>query len=108
MRVVGGGSAAPELEAAVYFCCLEALQNAAKHASRCSAVRVTLDLREALRFEVRDDGPGFAPSANGAGHGLVNMRDRIEAVGGRLDVSTAPGRGTRVTGIVPAPHALAD
>jgi signal transduction histidine kinase len=107
VRVVGSGSHPRELEAAVYFCCLEALQNAAKHASHSSAVTVALDVRSDLRFEVRDDGPGFTPSANGngngngAGHGLLNMRDRIEAVGGRLEVSTAPGRGTRISGTVP-------
>jgi signal transduction histidine kinase len=104
VRVVGSGSHPRELEAAVYFCCLEALQNAAKHAPHSTVVTVALDVRSDLRFEVRDDGPGFTPNGNGngAGHGLLNMRDRIEAVGGRLEVSTAPGRGTRITGIVPS------
>ena len=58
-----------------------------------------------LRFEVRDDGPGFAMDGNGngahRGSGLVNMHDRVSAVGGQLAVVSAPGQGTRVIGTVP-------
>lgn len=89
------------MEAAVYFCCLEAVQNARKHAPS-SAVTVTL--REAdgmLHFEIADDGPGFDPSIEHTGQGQVNMRDRLGAIGGRLVWRTTPGEGTTVVGSVP-------
>jgi signal transduction histidine kinase len=91
----------PEVEAAVYFCCLEALQNAAKYAGEGASARVRLwEEADALLFEVSDDGGGFDSSAeNGAG--LTNMRDRLGAVGGTLRVASAPGQGTRVHGAVP-------
>jgi signal transduction histidine kinase len=89
-----------EAEAAVYFCVLEALQNVTKHAD-ASHVQIRLESREAdLAFEVTDDGSGFDP--NGAhGLGLTNMRDRLEAVGGGLDVRSTSGAGTTVTGQIP-------
>ena len=97
-----------ELETAVYFTCLEAVQNAIKHGPSVSAVWVRLhQSTDALSIEVRDDGPGFtAPceSASGSAQlhaGLRNMRDRLEAVGGWLTIDSAPGRGTRVIGRVP-------
>ncbi|MDA0172543.1 sensor histidine kinase [Solirubrobacter taibaiensis] len=97
-----------ELETAVYFTCLEAVQNAIKHAPSASAVWVRLGQgADTLSIEVRDDGPGFtAPRepANGSvplHAGLRNMRDRLEAVGGSLTIDSAPGRGTRVIGRVP-------
>jgi signal transduction histidine kinase len=90
-----------EVETAVFFACREAIQNASKHAPEAGGVWVTLSQNDALRFEVRDDGPGFtSPTSEGNG-GLRNMHDRIEAVGGRLSIETAPGGGTRVRGIVP-------
>jgi signal transduction histidine kinase len=88
------------VETAVYFCCLEALQNAAKHASGTTSVTVALVDDGVLRFEVRDDGPGFDP-ATSSGAGLTNMRDRLAAVGGDLTVLSAAGEGTRVIGRVP-------
>jgi signal transduction histidine kinase len=88
------------VESAVYFCCLEALQNAAKHASGATKVTVALVDDGILRFEVRDDGAGFDP-ATASGAGLTNMRDRLAAVGGELTVLTAAGEGTRVIGRVP-------
>ena len=84
----------PEAETAVYFACREAAQNALKH----GAHQLWITLTE-QSFEVRDDGPGFIPAAHLNG-GLRNMRDRIEAVGGRLTIDSAPGRGTRVRGVV--------
>jgi signal transduction histidine kinase len=90
------------VEAAVYFCCLEALQNAAKHAG--PQARATVELNEcdgALRFAVTDTGAGFEPGSNRSGRGLQNMADRIGALGGRLELDSAPGRGTRVSGEVP-------
>ena len=92
-----------EIEAAVYFCCLEAIQNACKHAGD----RARLDVRvwaddAALAFEVSDDGQGFQASRCGLGAGFVNMQDRLCALGGSLRVESAPGQGTRVAGSVPA------
>ena len=97
----GVGRHASEIEAAVYFCCLEALQNAAKHAPDAS-VQVTV--REAgghLTFEVRDDGPGFDVAAATAGHGFVNMSDRLGAIGGVVTWDSARDQGAVVAGVVP-------
>jgi signal transduction histidine kinase len=91
-----------EVEAAVYFCCLEALQNAAKHAGDGAAVTVRLwEQAGALRFEVADDGAGFDPTSKGQGAGFINMSDRLGAIGGTLQVDSTPGVGTRVRGTVP-------
>jgi signal transduction histidine kinase len=90
-----------EVESAVYFCVLEALQNVAKYAN---ASRASVALSEAngdLTFEVVDDGAGFDLSA-ARGSGLINMRDRVEAVGGTLNVDSSPGHGTVVSGRLPA------
>jgi signal transduction histidine kinase len=97
----GIGRHPPELEATVYFACMEALQNAAKHASgaRGAAIAVSQDGR--LRFEVRDDGAGFSPRETAYGTGLTNLRDRLAAVGGELGVESAPGEGTTITGVIP-------
>jgi signal transduction histidine kinase len=96
-----------EIETAVYFTCLEAVQNATKHAPTASAVWVRINQAETLSLEVRDDGPGFtlpAESVYGAlrfNTGLRNMRDRLEAVGGSLTIDSVPDRGTRIIGLVP-------
>ena len=88
-------------EAAVYFCCLEALQNSAKHAPGASAtIRVWCEA-STLFFEVADDGPGFDPATTPRGHGLVNMTDRVGAIGGRVGWASRPGGGVEVTGSVP-------
>jgi signal transduction histidine kinase len=92
----------PSIEATVYFCCLEALQNAARHAG--PGARATVHIWEdeqRLHFEVADDGVGF-DSANGSrGAGLANLGDRIGALGGRSMVRSAPGAGATVGGWVP-------
>jgi signal transduction histidine kinase len=96
-----------DVEAAVYFCCLEAMQNACKHAGERASIR--LRVREeagTLTFEVTDDGAGFDAAGRGLGAGLLNMADRLGAFGGRLRVDSAPGQGTRVTGTVPLPVSL--
>jgi signal transduction histidine kinase len=91
-----------ELEATVYFCCLEALQNAAKHAGADTRISVRLwEEQGRLQFDVSDDGAGFEPARGSAGAGLANMRDRVGALDGRLSVSSTPGRGTRVSGTIP-------
>jgi signal transduction histidine kinase len=86
----------------VYFCCLEALQNVVKHAGPDATTMVTLS-RDGpmLLFEVHDSGVGFDPNAARPGNGLINMRDRIEAIGGMLKVTARRGRGTSVRGRVP-------
>jgi signal transduction histidine kinase len=86
-----------QVEAAIYFCCLEALQNVTKHATGARNVAVTL-APDPLRFEIRDDGPGFDVDRCPHGAGLDNMRDRMAAVGGRLEITSAGGRGTTVKG----------
>jgi len=96
-----------DVEAAVYFCCLEAMQNACKHAGERATIG--LRLREqagTLTFEVTDDGAGFDAACQGPGAGLLNMADRLGAFGGRVRVGSAPGQGTRVTGTVPVPAAV--
>jgi signal transduction histidine kinase len=92
-----------EVETAVYFSCLAALDNAAKHAgARQVSIRLT-DTGNALRFTVRDSGAGFDPSRTRAGSGIAHMRDRLGAIGGTLTIDSAPGQGTRVSGHVPDP-----
>ncbi len=106
MRAGSLGRYPADIEAAVYFCCLEALQNACKHAGERATIR--LRVREepgTLTFEVIDDGTGFDTRGRGLGAGLRNMADRMGAFGGRLLVESAPGQGTRVTGAVPVPAA---
>jgi signal transduction histidine kinase len=96
-----------ELESAVYFCCLEALQNAAKHAGERARAEVRLAERDGeLVFEVADDGRGFDATGHAAeSSGLQNMMDRVGALGGRLTIASAPGEGTTVTGTIPLDHA---
>jgi signal transduction histidine kinase len=92
----------PALEAAIYFTCLEALQNAAKHAGEGATACVRLlEEEETLAFEVADDGAGFDPSGEAEGAGLTNIRDRIGAIGGSVRVESGPGQGTRLKGAVP-------
>ncbi|MBA3737407.1 MAG: hypothetical protein H0W97_02455 [Actinobacteria bacterium] len=96
--VDGVGRYPRDVEAAVYFCALEALQNVTKYAE---AAAITLRLRADdghLTFEVTDDGRGFDRTADAYGTGLQGMADRLDAIGGRLDVRSAPGEGTTVTG----------
>jgi signal transduction histidine kinase len=91
----------PEVEAAAYFCCMEALQNAAKHAPG-AAVRVRVSGGEAeLRAVVDDDGPGFDPAAVRTGQGLANMADRVGAAGGRLSIGRSDLGGTRIEIVIP-------
>lgn len=91
-----------DVEVAVYFCCLEALQNSAKHAgsSAASEVRFWQDAK-ALRFEVADSGAGFNPGLIESSNGLASMHDRIEAIGGTLTITSRQGQGTVVRGRIP-------
>jgi signal transduction histidine kinase len=96
------GRYGPAVESTVYFACMEALQNAAKHAHGATGVTIDVCENGRLRFEVRDDGPGFAPRERARdGSGLANLRDRLAAVGGELEIRSAPGDGTRVAGVIP-------
>jgi signal transduction histidine kinase len=89
-----------DVEAAVYFCALEALQNVTKYAA-ATAARVSLHATNGtLGFEVEDDGCGFDPAAV-SGSGLTNMRDRLDALGGALEVRSSPGGGTTIVGRIP-------
>lgn len=90
-----------DIEAAVYFCVLEGLQNAVKY-SHADDVVVRLSQTDAsLLFEVADSGDGFDPTVNGKGRGLTNMTDRLDALGGNLTIQSTPGTGTTITGTVP-------
>jgi signal transduction histidine kinase len=92
----------PAAENAVYFCCVQALQNAERHAPGAH-VTIHLGVDQAdLTFEVRDDGSGFDPANVEAREGMQIMTDRIAALGGAISIVSAPGRGTSVTGTVPA------
>jgi signal transduction histidine kinase len=99
----GVGRYPQALEAAVYFCVLEAMQNAGKHAGNGAQATVTVREDEgALLVEVADDGAGFDPASGTAkGHGFVNMADRVGAIGGSLSVDSVPGAGTRIAARVP-------
>jgi signal transduction histidine kinase len=102
VRDAGIGRCSGAVEQAIYFCALEAVQNASKHAG--DAARVTIELeRDAheVRFTVADDGVGTDLRTAGGGVGLVSMRDRVGAVGGKLAIRSTPGAGTIVEGSVP-------
>jgi signal transduction histidine kinase len=97
----GVGRYSQDVEAAVYFSILEALQNVQKYA-QASSVCVRLDDREGvLDFSVRDDGTGFDVSTTAKGSGLTNMADRLDALGGTLTLRSAPGTGTELSGSLP-------
>ena len=89
------------VEIAVYLCCSEAMQNAAKYAD-ASAITVTLRNQVGvLSFSVVDDGLGFEPSTVRRGIGMRSMTERVESLGGTLDVRSAPGAGTTISGTIP-------
>jgi signal transduction histidine kinase len=97
----------PGVEAAVYFCCVEALQNAAKHAGADARVFLSVTHEhDQLGFVVADDGVGFNTGQVPDGEGFDNMRDRLGAAGGGVTIESSPGHGTTVTGLVPVRRAL--
>ena len=101
----GIGRFGADVESAVYFSCLEALQNAAKYSqARQVSVRLSDGAGE-LRFEVRDDGRGFDPATTAYGTGLMGIADRLAALGGELVVTSAPGDGTSGAGRQPVVRA---
>jgi signal transduction histidine kinase len=101
----GIGRYPQEIESAVYFSCLEALQNIAKYAD-ASAATIRLERSNgSLTFDVTDDGVGFDPAATSQGSGLQGIADRLAALGGELSVRSAPGDGTTLAGRVPVHEA---
>jgi signal transduction histidine kinase len=94
---------AEPVELAVYFTCLEALQNAAKHAGPGSTATVRLaEGRDAVEFSIEDDGVGFEPQSVTRGAGLRNIADRVAAAGGTVSIDSALGTGTRIRCRVPS------
>jgi signal transduction histidine kinase len=82
------------IEVAAYYVVSEALTNATRHA-HASAVRIAVEERDdSLHLSIRDDGAGGADPARGSG--LIGLRDRVEALGGSVEVSSPPGQGTLI------------
>lgn len=92
---------ADEIEGTAYFVVSEALANTLKHADAGRAIVRLAVQNGALRVDVRDDGRGFLPGRTG-GSGLASLTDRVDALGGRLDVRSEPGSGTTVAAALPA------
>lgn len=98
----GIGRQPEPVETAIYFCCLECLQNAVKHAGPGALIAIRLDrVDQRVQFTVEDDGRGFDLAAVTTGNGLGNLRQRVTALGGHVEVETRAGHGTRVSGAVP-------
>jgi signal transduction histidine kinase len=98
----GIGRCSPPVEAAIYFCSVEAVQNAMKHAGSDVRVAVTVGRdRDEVDFAISDDGVGMDHSVRGEGYGLIGMQDRVGAVGGQVEIISSPGRGTTVRGSIP-------
>ncbi len=107
-EATGIGRYPQEIEAAVYFCSLEALQNVAKYAGEGVRARIRVWEQEGgLLFEVSDNGAGFDVRDSKLGAGFTNMNDRVGAIGGTLRVESAPGQGTKVSGAIPLPKETA-
>ena len=104
----GVGRLPQDVEAAVYFSCLEALQNVAKYAAASEATITITRSPTLLTFAVTDDGRGFDPTAMASGGGLEGLGDRLAAIGGTFDLRTAPGAGTTISGTVPITVAPTD
>ena len=102
VRDDGIGRCPRTVEAAIYFCSTEAVQNAVKHAGDGARVMITLGRDGPLaRFAIADDGVGIAEPSSAGGEGLIGMRDRIGAFGGEFEIRSSPGAGTTVRGTVP-------
>ena len=102
VKARGLGEYPREITRAVYFCCSEALQNVAKHATGTPSAHVVLrEANSTLFFSVSDNGRGIAENDTRVGAGMLNMRDRMTTVGGQLTIRSRPGHGTRVSGRIP-------
>jgi len=104
--VDGIGRYSQDVEAAVYFSVLEALQNVQKYAQASQATVRLRDEEGTLRFEVADDGRGFDVATTARGSGLTNMADRVDALDGDVQLTSEPGRGTQLRGSLPVVRAL--
>ena len=100
----GIGRYPQETEAALYFCTLEALQNVQKYAGASAVVVRLREDAEQLQVEVTDDGRGFDVTSITRGAGLTNMEDRLDALGGRLELLSTPGVGTTLRASIPTAH----
>jgi signal transduction histidine kinase len=106
LNLQGLGRYSASIETALYFCCSEALQNAAKHSGPGATVTITAHADERmLSLTISDNGRGFEPAT--VGTGLTNMTDRLSAIGGKLFIDTAPGHGTRITASLKNPSRTA-
>ena len=85
-----------DTEAGVYFCCLQAIQNVIRHANNAACVVALSLVGDEIAFEIRDDGAGFDVATTNRGMGLQIVQDRVDALEGTLEVTSAPGRGTRI------------
>jgi len=102
----GFGRYETPVERGIYFCCLEALQNVVKHAGPTATARIRLEAKRGrIVFTVEDSGVGFDPAHVRVGAGLLNLRDRVAVMGGRLTIDSEPGLGTRIQGDVPISRA---
>ena len=102
LNLQGLGRYPASIEAALYFCCSEALQNATKHGGPGTTVTITAHADDpTLTLTISDTGRGFDPATTATG--LTNMTDRLSAIGGNLVIDTAPGHGTRITAVIPTP-----
>jgi signal transduction histidine kinase len=91
-----------DVEACVYFCCLQTIQNVLRHAANAPCVVTLAEDDGAVHITIADEGPGFVPQATPSGMGLAIVRDRVDALEGSLDVTSAPGAGTTIHISVPA------
>ncbi len=101
IEVDGVGRYPQDIEAAVYFCCLEALQNVSKYAGASAVTLMLQQLDGVLCFRLADDGKGFDPVTTVYGSGCQNMADRLDALGGSLQIASEAGWGTAVSGRIP-------
>jgi signal transduction histidine kinase len=101
LEVDGVGRYPRDVEAAVYFSILEALQNTAKYAEASRALVRLSQRNGVLRFDVSDDGRGFDPATITHGVGLNGIADRLDTIGGTWAITSTPGNGTTITGTVP-------
>lgn len=94
----------PEVEVGIYFSCLEALQNAAKHAGDEAEVTITLRQDDGLVLDVSDTGHGIDPGSTPSGQGLTNIQDRLAAMGGTLRIESKAGAGVHLHARIPLPR----
>jgi signal transduction histidine kinase len=93
----------PDIEAAIYFCCAEAVQNATKHAGPDAHITIGIHRHSSgLAITITDDGTGFDPATT-TGHGLTNINDRVGAIGGHLTIQSHPATGTTIHATIPHP-----